>query len=553
MTRLTSLLVFVVATVAAVPAALACGGFFCNAVQPVLTPVEQNAERILFEMNGDGTVTAIVEISYSGNPSDFSWVVPVSDTPELAVVPASTLLVLDDATAPTIQQQPTVCTERGYGCDVGGVGAAGVGFGCASSALRAGDFGAEDFGGGVLVEELEQVGPYLSEVVSSDDPAALINWLNKNGYLITPEMEEFVSDYVTQGIKFLAMKLAPGAATTDIEPISMTYPGDSPSIPLVLTSVSAEPEMGVMVFIASNERYQSSNWPNVLVDPVDVRADPSTSQTNYYPLLSWLVDQVGGNAMVTEYAGDIGTPVNNGINTWSFQFQEEADWLAGLRGRHSYLTRMYTRVSGWEMTSDPIFEPSPGGTVSNFLDLTENDPIEICANDPTPLCGRTYCGEGATCATTEFGDEGCACPEGTVARSIQSPELNGLGLYETVTCQRLDFDLMGSVDSLGPGANSDPCMNTDCGAGGSCIALNGFPTCDCADGGVAVPDGQGGLRCEEAIDLFGPEDGLLASAVAESTEVAFKAATPNGRSAALVVAVLLIPMLIVRRPNRRAA
>ena len=551
MTRLSPLLVFVAASLASVPAALACGGFFCNAVQPVLQPVEQNAERILFEMNGDGTITAIVEIAYSGNPSDFSWVVPVSDTPELAVVPASTLLVLDDATAPTIQQQPTVCSERGYGCDVGGIGAAGVGFGCSETVLMS--LGAEDFGGGVLVEELEQVGPYLSDVVSSDDPAALVNWLNDNGYLITEEMEPFISDYVAQGVKFLAMKLAPGAATSDIEPISMTYPGDSPSIPLVLTSVSAEPEMGVMVFVASNERYQSANWPNVLVDPVDVRADPSTSQTNYYPLLSWLVDQVGGNAMVTEYAGAMSTPVQNGINTWSFQFQEEADWLSGLGSRHSYLTRMYTRVSGWEMTSDPTFEPSPGGTVSNFLDLSENDPLEVCDDDPTPLCGRTYCGEGATCATDEFAQEGCACPEGTVARAIRSPELNGLGLYETVTCQRLDFDLMASVDSLGPGANSDPCANTTCGDGGTCVALNGFATCDCADGGVAIADGVGGLSCEEAVDLFGPEDGLLASSVTDSTAVAFRARTPNKGSAALVMAVLLLPLLIIRRPGRPRA
>jgi len=545
MTRLSSLIVFVVASLAAAPAAFACGGFFCNAVQPVLAPVEQNAERILFEINGDDTITAIVEIAYTGNPSDFSWVVPVSDTPALDVVPASTLLLLDDATAPTLIQQPTKCTERGYGCNA--AGAAGAGFGCASADFAS--YGEDSFDGGVYVEELPQVGPYLSEVISSADPAALVDWLNNNGYLITEEMEPFIAAYVAQGVKFLAMKLAPDAATTDIEPISMTYPGTSPSIPLVLTSVSAEPEMGVMVFVAGSERYQSANWPNVLVDPQDVRADPNTLQTNYYPLLSWLVDQVGGNAMVTEYVGDTFTATNNAVSTWSFQYQEETDWLSGLADRHATLTRMYTRVSGWEMTSDPVFEPSPGGTISNLLDLSENDPLEVCENDPTPLCGRTYCGEAATCATDEFGNEGCDCPPGTVARAIMSPDLNGLPLYSTVTCQRQSFDLMASVDALGVGAASDPCANYTCGDGGSCIALNGFATCDCAEGGVAVPTGLGTLACEEAVDLFAPEDGLLASTVTDSTSVAFKT-TPDRKGAALVIAVLLVPLMIIRRPKR---
>ena len=46
--------------------------------------------------------------------------------------------------------------------------------------------------------------------------------------------------------------------------------------------------------------------------------------------------------------------------------------LAGLNSRHTTLTRMYTRISGWEMSSDPIFEPSEGGEVPNTLDLSNN-------------------------------------------------------------------------------------------------------------------------------------------------------------------------------------
>ncbi len=548
MTRLTLLLSVGLAGLLAPATALACGGFFCNAAN--LQPVEQNAERILFEINGDGTITTVVEISYSGEPDDFSWVVPVPEVPELTVAPSSSMLLLDDATAPRLTNQPTECDDRyGYGCNV--AGGAGIGFGCAAMESGAYRDGA-DYEGGVEVTELPQAGPYLSEVVSSTDAGALIDWLNTNGYLITEAMEPMVAEYVAQGQSFLAMKLASDAATSDVAPIAMRYEAAAPSIPLVLTGVSAEPEMGVMVFVAGTERYQASNWANILVDPRDLRGNPNDGSTNYYSLVSYLVDQVGGRAMITEYAGDTATPAQTAANNWSWQsptFDEEIQWLADLSARTTHLTRMYTRMSGWEMTSDPVFEPSPGEAVTNVLDLGDNEPVDICGDeDIVPACGQTYCGEGATCASTEIGD-GCICDVGWVARQIQSPELNGQPLFPTTVCQKLDFDLMAGVEGLEVGADADPCLNYDCGVGGTCVALNGFPTCDCADGGAAVATMFGGLECAEAIDVFAPEDSLLPAAAGSATVAQRRADMPG---LALTFIAFLLPLVMLRRRNARA-
>ena len=52
---------------------LACGGFFCS----FLAPVRQAAERILFAVDEDSTVTAHVQISYVGEAQKFSWVLPL--------------------------------------------------------------------------------------------------------------------------------------------------------------------------------------------------------------------------------------------------------------------------------------------------------------------------------------------------------------------------------------------------------------------------------------------------------------------------------------------
>src|SRR6516164_6869879 len=70
------------AAVAGVPtSAHACGGFFCNSSNPV----NQAAEQIIFSQNGDGTVTAVIQINYEGPSTKFAWLLPVQGTPTVNV------------------------------------------------------------------------------------------------------------------------------------------------------------------------------------------------------------------------------------------------------------------------------------------------------------------------------------------------------------------------------------------------------------------------------------------------------------------------------------
>ncbi len=59
----------------------ACGGFFYSATQPV----SQAAERIIFASNPDNTVTAVVQIQYSGPSEKLAWVLPAPGIPDVAV------------------------------------------------------------------------------------------------------------------------------------------------------------------------------------------------------------------------------------------------------------------------------------------------------------------------------------------------------------------------------------------------------------------------------------------------------------------------------------
>ncbi|HBU48919.1 MAG TPA: hypothetical protein DEB46_11475 [Myxococcales bacterium] len=531
MRRIFILLVAITAWIGA-DRAEACGGLFCGN-----TPVDQTAERILFEVNDDNTTSAVIEIQYQGRAEDFSWVIPVpalwgvctagngevekdrvggvdrvrrcqigsDDNPcsetascqALEVVPPSVVRALDLMTNPRIIPPPTTCSDRG---SRGGFLAAAD-----SSVAEAGDES-----NGVEVTELPSVGPYAPILVSGSDAQELVDWLGENEYAITQEMVPLIADYVAREYQFLAMKLEPDADVSDIQPIKMTCPGSTPSIPLVLTGVAAEPEMGVKVFIMGDNRYQAGeDWSNVAIDVNMVNFNPRDGSHNYFGLVSWELDKAGGRGFITQFAGPTGQGPLSGVPPMGNieDAEETADYIRNLFERYGYMSRMYSRVSGWEMLSDPVFISLDGGDVPRELDLSNREPIEVCGdNDFRVACGRFYCGEGARCGITRDGDEGCVCPEGTVARVISGPQ--GVGwnnARSTIYCANDDFDMLASMT---PDANTpgNPCQAIDCGAG-TCQVVGGAATCRCEDHQVAImtdSSNRASMTCVEAFKTFEP-------------------------------------------------
>lgn len=532
-------LAFVTAALTPNPAS-ACGGLFCS-----ISPVDQNAERILFEVHETNHVTATVEISYAGDPGSFSWIVPVPETPsEMDVAPASALRLLDQATAPIIIPPPSTCTSRSA--------FPGVAFDDGVPAV------AESSNiGGVVVEDLPAVGPYDPEVVSSDDPQALIDWLEENDYLITEEMKPYIAEYSSSGFKFLGVKLLPDAGVSDISPLRFTCPSPdgTPLIPLKLTAVASEPEMGILAWVAGQQRFSPLNYRQVTVDTDQVQFDPRLGQSNYYPLISWLVDEQGGKAFVTEYAGPTGNDLTNAINGVflnTADFEESRTWLLDKLSAHSYITRMYTRMSGWEMDDDPVFAAGGGGNVSNVHDLSDRPAIEVCGDiDMTSVpCGNTYCGDGSRCAVTEDGQEGCVCDAGSLARAITVPRGRGLSLGGSVTCQDASLDLLQSV----LGQIGDPCDGFGCGDGGQCVPVNGFATCECDAGFVAVQDFNqpGGLECQPVARVFAPSQLLWPDGIPNSAQCACFEAGPRDLLPSALAIVALFGFVGLGRRRRRS-
>ncbi|MEY3013891.1 MAG: hypothetical protein RIT45_2626, partial [Pseudomonadota bacterium] len=183
----------VAALVTLLPAsAWACGGFFC-----FTQPVDQSAERVLY-VQGDNTITVHIQISYTGDDKNFSWVLPLQKVPELGIGSDSIFTILEQSTAPLFQlqwQQKQDC--YGYSpCELADASAGGGAGG-----------GGPTNDGGVQVLKEENVGPYKSVVIQGQNGADLVKWLNDNGYVQPQETTPLVDSYAKQGYVFLALQL----------------------------------------------------------------------------------------------------------------------------------------------------------------------------------------------------------------------------------------------------------------------------------------------------------------------------------------------------------
>jgi hypothetical protein len=238
--------------VVAVPHAASDGGFFW----PSEFEVYQNAERVIFTVNGDGTITIALGISYEGKAEEFSWVFPVPSVPELAVAETESLEVLEAATTLQIEYGPRPCEHLRI---TGGGGGGGP------DMLAAGD-----------------VGPYDYVVLGGEgEPDALAAWLRENGYRIPEEIEPIIAAYVEEGMYFLAMRLRQDASIQDIQPIVITYEADRVIFPMRLTAAAAVEDMPIKIWIFADEQYAPRNYAHPDVDFSRFRAASRVANAGY--------------------------------------------------------------------------------------------------------------------------------------------------------------------------------------------------------------------------------------------------------------------------------
>ena len=329
--------------------AAACGGFFCSQQGAV----NQAAEGVIFSDNGDGTITAVIEIQYQGPAELFSWLLPLGSVPgtdDVKVSSNQAFARLRAATAPQYQLNRRVegtCRE-GSGSPTGGSGGLSGGFG-GSGGTGSGPSGV------VTVEAAGVAGAFEWTVISVDDtvadPAApATQWLTENGYDVPAGSEALLGPYLADGMYLLALRLTKGADTGAIRPIEITYAADAAMIPLKLTAVAATPDMGVMTWLLSSSRAVPYNYNALELN--EARINWFAPQSNYAQVVIEAADEAGGQGFVTEFAA----PTNQLGSGRIWSANDEDGW-AGLPNRTpsravELLTRLDSVYRGWSGLSD---------------------------------------------------------------------------------------------------------------------------------------------------------------------------------------------------------
>lgn len=337
--------------------ALACGGFFCSQ-----TPVLQTAERIVFELDKD-VVTAYVQLQYQGNDPSFAWIVPVPETPEVEIGVGQQMFDLLEA-----QTRPQFVRTSS---------------GASLAAPAAADFVPAGCGGSfgepgmslryvpvptVEVWKNERVGPYDVVTLSAETAEDVNNWLGANGYRPVPGSEPVVQEYLDAGYKLLALKLAPEADASAVEPIKMTYRDSRGcgSIPVKLTAFAAVPGLEIVTWVFGESRAGPTNYENV-----EVPRDELYAESDYVPQMAAALDAAGGQGFVTEHASK-----TEALNAFGDPV------LEALLEKHGYVTRLRSQLDPNEMTVDPELDLDVGGgDVSRTIQL---------APPPTRLSTGTF-------------------------------------------------------------------------------------------------------------------------------------------------------------------
>ncbi len=267
---------------------VACGGFFCDVV-----PIDQAGEQIVFRQEGNKT-TAMIKIDYVGTAKDFGWVLPVPQTPELSLGNDRTFTELERVTRPQF-----LLRREGQGCFVPSP---------TFSSSSSGSSSASSSSGGstsVVVEQVVSVGPFDAQIVSSDDPKALATWLADNNLDLTAQGSDLLEPYINEGSKFVVLKLKNNAVTGSIQPIILEYESSTPVIPMTLTAVAAQNNMGVLVWLLGDGRGVPKNFKHVTPNYSRLNwfRGTRTAYSSYQTLITQAMDEAGGQGFATDFAG----------------------------------------------------------------------------------------------------------------------------------------------------------------------------------------------------------------------------------------------------------
>jgi hypothetical protein len=99
----------------------------------------------------------------------------------------------------------------------------------------------------------DTVGGYDVARLGSGDSRALDAWLERNGYALPAGAQPILGEYVDQGWRFVAIRLAPRTEGR-LKPLTVSFPTEEPVYPMRLAQLGTEPVNLTLYTLADEER-----------------------------------------------------------------------------------------------------------------------------------------------------------------------------------------------------------------------------------------------------------------------------------------------------------
>lgn len=238
-----------------------CGGavfadgkaFVLRAQDPTAVRMPDQQALILFDQ---GIETLAIETRFVSKGKDFAWVIPLQAAPSVEVGTNGLFPTLQALFQPkVIEREPAtlgltipliLCTliviafPRWKGL-LGAVALLALFIVVMLPALGKARGGPIAPPTGVEILSRDIAGEFELTTIASNDPNALLNWLNDGGYAVPAGAQPVIADYVARGWVFVAAKavapeeIASGAVTP--RPLIFRFPVDAPVYPMCLTGV----------------------------------------------------------------------------------------------------------------------------------------------------------------------------------------------------------------------------------------------------------------------------------------------------------------------------
>jgi MYXO-CTERM domain-containing protein len=367
------------ALVSAPEQAEACGGCFISESENT----QVTGHRMVLSLSNTQS-TLYDQISYSGSPESFAWILPIQGKVEIGLSSDLLFATLENQTQTTIVSPTINCSSSCFNGSGSGVGP-GPGPGGST-------------GSGVEVIAQEVVGPYETVQLSASDPQALADWLATHGYVIPADVQAVVDSYVVDGFDFLAMRLVPGQGVDSMRPVRITSPGAGLTLPLRMVAAGTGATTAVTLWVVSEGRYQPQNFPSFVIEQQELVWDWDVSKSNYSALRQQRFDESDGFAWHLETAepqsyGNFANlitvaeeePLSSGYGDelGTGAVAEAAPDLntlfAGITPSQLWISRMSAELSRPALTDDLVLSASPSQTPIArfyFVENTQGTPPE---------------------------------------------------------------------------------------------------------------------------------------------------------------------------------